>query len=179
MSIYDKAEMARNPMLTPKIEKAVVNISVGKSGELLEKAKTVLDEITGRKSCVRRAKKTVRDFGIRKGEPISCIATLRGEEAVAFLKRALDAVGNKVSKKSFDDQGNMSFGIKEHIEIPGIRYRPEVGIFGMDISVAPSRLGYRVARRRRLRSRIGKSHRVTKDDSMKLMKQTLNLEILE
>jgi len=179
MSIYDKAEMARNPMLTLKIEKAVVNISVGKSGELLEKAKTVLDEITGRKSCVRKAKKTVRDFGIRKGEPISCIATLRGEEAVAFLKRALDAVGNKVSKKSFDDQGNMSFGIKEHIEIPGIRYRPEVGIFGMDISVAPIRLGYRVARRRRLRSRIGKSHRVTKDDSLKLMKQTLNLEILE
>jgi large subunit ribosomal protein L5 len=56
-----------NPMLKPRIEKVVVNICVGKSGEPLEKAAKVLKDLTGQNPCKRKAKKTIRDFGIRRG----------------------------------------------------------------------------------------------------------------
>ena len=99
-------------MLKPRIEKVVVNLSVGKSGEPLEKATTVLKEITGRTPCKRKAKTSIRDFGIRKGESIADIVTLRKQEAIDFLKKVLPVVENKISRKSFDNQGNVSFGLK-------------------------------------------------------------------
>ena len=165
------------PMLKPKIEKVVVNISVGKSGEPLEKATKVLREITGQTPCKRKAKTSIRDFGIRKGESIACIVTLRKEGAIEFLKKALPVVDNKVSTKSFDSQGNFSFGIKEHIELPGVRYDPDVGIFGMDICVSVIRPGYRVKRRRKERAKIGSKHILTPEESMMFVKHTLGVEI--
>ncbi|MDH5461323.1 MAG: 50S ribosomal protein L5, partial [Candidatus Bathyarchaeota archaeon] len=62
-------------MFNPKIEKVTVNISVGKSGEPLEKASNVLKQLTGQQPCKRKAKQTIRGFGIRKGEPIACLVT--------------------------------------------------------------------------------------------------------
>jgi len=79
----------RNLMLKPRIEKVTVNMSVGKSGEPLERAAKVLEQLTQHKPCKRKAKKTIRDFGIRKGEPIACLVTLRGEKAKVFLNKSL------------------------------------------------------------------------------------------
>jgi large subunit ribosomal protein L5 len=168
----------QQPMLKPRIEKVVVNISVGKSGEPLEKATKVLKEITGQTPCKRRAKDTVRDFGIRKGESIACIVTLREESAIEFLKKALRVVDNKLSSKSFDGQGNFSFGLKEHIELPGVRYDPDVGIFGMDICVSVIRPGYRVRKRRKEKAKIGSKHILTPEESMVFAKDTLGVEIV-
>ncbi|MGD0495238.1 MAG: 50S ribosomal protein L5 [Candidatus Bathyarchaeia archaeon] len=167
------------PMLRPRIEKVVVNISVGKSGEPLEKAVRVLKEITGQTPCKRRAKDSVRDFGIRKGESIACIATLRKEKAIEFLNKVLPVVDKKLSSKSFDRQGNFSFGLKEHIELPGVKYDPDVGIFGMDICVSVIRPGYRVKTRRKKRSKIGTRHVLTPEDSIVFTKDTLGVEITE
>jgi large subunit ribosomal protein L5 len=167
-----------NPMLTPRIEKVTVNICVGKSGEPLEKATKILKQLTGQEPCKRNAKKTVRDFGIRKGEPIACMVTLRGEKAVEFLKRALQAVDNKVSKNCFDKYGNFSFGVKEHIEIPGTKYAPELGIIGMDISVSVVRPGYRVKVRRHGKSVIGKKHVMTPERAMPFVQETLGVELV-
>ena len=167
------------PMLRPKIEKVVVNISVGKSGEPLEKAVRVLKEITGQTPCKRMAKDTVRDFGIRKGESIACIATLRKEKAIEFLNKVLPVVDKKLSSKSFDRQGNFSFGLKEHIELPGVKYDPDVGIFGMDICVSVIRPGYRVKTRRKERGKIGTGHVLTPEDSIVFAKDTLGVEITE
>ncbi len=166
------------PMLKPKILKVSVNISVGKSGEPLEKAATVIQQLTGQKPVKRNAKKTIRDFGIRKGEPISCVATLRKEKAIEFLKKAMQAVDNRVSKSCFDDKGNFSFGIKEHIEIPGTKYMPNLGIFGMDISVELGRAGYRVKKRRRHKSKIGKNHLLSPEDSMIFVEEALGIETI-
>jgi large subunit ribosomal protein L5 len=165
-------------MLKPKIEKVVVNISVGKSGEPLEKATRVLKEITGQTPCKRKAKTSIRDFGIRKGESIACIVTLREESAIEFLKKALRVVDNKLSSKSFDGQGNFSFGLKEHIELPGVRYDPDVGIFGMDICVSVIRPGYRVRKRRKEKAKIGSKHILTPEESMVFAKDTLGVEIV-
>ena len=165
------------PMLKPKISKVTVNIAVGKSGEPLEKAEKVLQQLTSKKPMKRNAKKSLRDFGIRKGEPIACVVTLRKAKAVEFLSRALQAVDNKISKTCFDRNGNFSFGIKEHIEIPGTKYAPELGIFGMDVSVSLIRAGYRVKERRRAKSTIGRRHLLTPEEAAIFVKDTLGVEI--
>ncbi|MGA2309255.1 MAG: 50S ribosomal protein L5 [Candidatus Bathyarchaeia archaeon] len=168
----------QQPMLKPRIEKVTVNISVGKSGEPLEKATKVLKEITGQTPCKRKAKSSIRDFGIRKGESIACIVTLREEKAIEFLKKALAVVDNKISARSFDGQGNFSFGIKEHIELPGVRYDPEVGIFGMDVCVSVTRPGYRVKNRRYGRAKLGPKHVLTPQEAMVFVKDTLGVEVM-
>jgi len=167
-----------NPMLKPRIEKVTVNISVGKSGELLEKAATILKQLTDQQPCKRKAKKTIRDFGIRKGEPIACIVTLRKEKTKDFLKKTFRAVDNKLSKDCFDRRGNFSFGIKEHIEIPGTKYVPELGIYGMDVSVALGRSGYRVKHRRRAKSKIGSDHLLTAEEAMLFIKDEFEVEMV-
>lgn len=167
------------PMLKPRIEKVIVNISVGKSGEPLEKAEKVLKEITGRTPCKRKAKTSIRDFGIRKGESIASIVTLRKEDAVEFLKKVLPVVDNKISRKSFDGQGNVSFGLKEHIEIPGVKYDPEIGVFGMDVCITMARPGYRVKNRRIRNTKLGTRHVLTPDEAVIFIKDTLGVDIVD
>lgn len=166
-----------NPMIKPKIEKVVVNISVGKPGEPLEKATKVLKDLTGQTPCKRKAKKSIRDFGIRRGEPMACIVTLRKEKALEFLKKVLPVIDNKLSKGSFDQYGNVSFGIKEHIEIRGVKYDPEIGIFGMDVCISLSRPGYRVKNRRRKKAKIGSKHILKPEEAMVFVKDSLGVEV--
>lgn len=168
---------AEHPMLKPKIEKVVVNLNVGKSGEPLEKANKVLKEITDQTPVKRKAKKTIRDFGIREGESIAVVVTLRKQKAIDFLKKVLPVVDNKVSKSSFDVRGNFAFGLKEHIEIPGVKYDPEIGIFGMDICVSINRPGQRVRIRRKEKQTIGRKHILTPEESIIFVKQTLGVQI--
>jgi large subunit ribosomal protein L5 len=167
-----------NPMLKPRIEKVTVNMAVGKSGETLERAAKVLEELTGQRPCKRKAKKTIRDFGIRKGEPIACLVTLRKEKAREFLEKAFQAIDNKISKENFDDHGNFSFGIREHIEIPGTKYVPELGIHGMDVCVTLCRPGYRVKRRRRAKADVGSKHKLTPEEAMLFIKEEFGVEIV-
>ncbi len=160
-----------------RIQKVTLNIATGKSGEPLEKAKKVLAQITDRNPATKRARKAVKDFNVRKGEPIAAVVTLRREEAGAFLGRALDAVGNKVRESSFDDYGNFSFGVKEHIEIPGTKYVPELGIFGATVHVRLERPGYRVARRSIRASKIGRHHYVSRREAVDFMQNNFKIEI--
>jgi large subunit ribosomal protein L5 len=160
----------KNPMLIPRIAKIVVNISVGGSSERLDKAVKLLNQLTGLKPTTRRAKKTIREFGISRRQPIATVVTLRGSKAYEFLRKALTAVNNTIKEESFDNYGNISFGIKEHLLIPGVRYDPDIGIFGMDVAITVERPGYRVLRRRRCRVKsIPKRHRVSKEESILLV----------
>ena len=168
----------KHPMLRPRIEKVVVNLNVGKSGEPLEKAFNVLEEISDQKPVKKNAKMTIRDFGIRKGEPISSVVTLRGQKAMDFLNKVLPVVENKISRSSFDKQGNFAFGLKEHIEIAGVKYDPDVGIFGMDICVTVNRPGHRVRERRRRKAKIGHKHILTPEESIEFTKKILGVEIV-
>ncbi len=167
-----------HPMRMPRIEKVVVNLNVGKSGEPLEKANKVLSEITGRTPVKKKAKSTIRDFGIREGESIAVVVTLRKQEALDFLKKVLPVIDNKIPGRSFDKRGNFSFGLKEHIDIPGVKYDPEIGIFGMDICVTVNRPGQRIKIRKRQSRPIGKNHLLTPEESIAFVKQTLGVEIV-
>ncbi|MFQ5941652.1 MAG: 50S ribosomal protein L5, partial [Nitrososphaerales archaeon] len=158
--------------------KVVINIGVGKSGEPIERAAKVLEEITGHKPSSRIAKNTIRDFGIHKGEPIAVMLTLRKKGAIEVLKTLLSAKNNQVKASSFDNFGNVSFGIREHIDIAGIRYKPETGIFGMDVAISLERPGYRVSRRSRAPAKIGKKHRITKEEAIEFLKDRLKVEVV-
>ncbi len=159
------------------IGKVVVNITVGASGEPLNRAMTILEGLTDQKPVMRRAKQTIRTWGIRRNEPISCMVTLRREKADALLKKTFPAVNNRINSRSFDRQGNFAFGIREHIDIPGQRYDPNLGIVGMDIMATVERPGYRVARKRRAKSRMSHSHRVTREESIEFIKQSFGVEV--
>ena len=170
---------SKNPMYKPRLAKVTVNISVGAATERLGKAIKVLEELTGQKPVPRRAKRTIKDFGIRKGENIAAKVTLRGEKAVAFLRKALEAVNNRLKATSFDEHGNVSFGIKEHITIPGVKYDPEIGVFGMDVAITIERPGYRIIRRKRCRKKhIPRRHRVSKEEAMVFLHQEFGVEII-
>jgi large subunit ribosomal protein L5 len=158
------------------IAKIVVNIGVGKSGEPIERAKNALEELTGKKPTSRGAKENVRDFGIHKGEPIGAIVTLRKTDAFEFLKRVLESKRNVLNATSFDPFGNISLGIREHIDIPGTKYNPDIGIFGMDVCVSLTRPGYRISKKRNPK-RIGKNHRISKDESIDFFKQKFGVEV--
>ncbi|MCS7122144.1 MAG: 50S ribosomal protein L5 [Archaeoglobaceae archaeon] len=164
-----------NKMREILLDKVVINIGVGQSGERHQKAVKLLEMLFDQKPAITRAKKTIKNFGIRKKEPIGVKLTLRGEKAMNFLLDALKTKEMKLSAKSIN-AGNFSFGILEHIDLPGVDYDPEIGIFGMDICVTLKRRGYRVAERRRCRSKVGSDHRITKDETIEWLK-SLGVEV--
>ena len=169
--------MSENPMKEIKIGKVVVNISVGQSGQPLSNAMDILKQVTGQAPNQRAAKQSIRPWGIRKGEPMACAVTLRGDDADEFLRKAFTAVRHTLNPRSFDKDGNFAFGIKEHIDIPGTRYDPQMGIIGMDVAVALERAGYRVSRRKRARSKVGTSHRITADEAREFVAETYDVKM--
>ena len=168
-----------NVMLEPRVDKVTVHIGTGESGQRLVNAETILGAITNRTPVRSNAKKTLPGFGIKKNEPIGCRLTLRGDEAEEVLKIALEVTGGALRRGQFDDTGNFSFGVEEHTDFPGMKYDPDIGIFGMDVSVALKRPGYRVARRRVARGKIASRHRVTRDDAVEYVKNKYGVEIVE
>jgi len=171
------AQEVQSIMKKISLQKVVLNMGVGKSGDDIEVAKKALHQITGKKSSSRNAKATERDWGVRKGEPIGVAVTVRGNDAKELLKRLLEAKGNKVKGKSFDDFGNYSFGIKEHIDIPDVKYDPQIGIIGLDVSVSFSRPGFNIRVRSKHKARLGKSHKITKKDAQDFIVNEFGVEV--
>ena len=172
------SQQTQNLMKKISLAKVVLNMGVGKSGEPIEIGKKTLVQITGKKPNERNAKKSQRDWGVRKGEPIGVAVTVRGNDAKELLKKLLVAKDNQINKKALDNEGNFSFGIKEHIDIPGIKYDPQIGILGLEVSVSLSRPGFNVKLRNGHKGKIGKKHRITKDDAIKFLTDEFGVKIV-
>jgi len=160
----DKSKSA--PMRNIYIEKLIVNICVGESGDKLTKAGRVLKELTDQEPVFSVARLTVRTFGIRRNEKIAVHVTVRGPKAEEILNKGLQVHEFELKNSNFSTTGNFGFGIQEHIDL-GLKYDPSVGIYGMDFYVVLGRPGFRVSRKKRANSRVGVTHRLTKDIAKK------------
>jgi len=136
-----------NPMQVPRVERVVLNVGMGEAIQnvkLLESTVAELALITGQKPVVTRAKKAIAGFKVREGMPIGTKVTLRGSRMYEFLDRLLN-IGlprirdfRGVSPKAFDGRGNYTFGLKEQLTFPEIRYDDVVAIHGMDVTIVTS-----------------------------------------
>ncbi|MFA7149587.1 MAG: 50S ribosomal protein L5 [Candidatus Methanomethylophilaceae archaeon] len=168
-----------NTMRAPRVEKVVVNIGVGEAGERLQKAQKVLEMITGHKPVQTMSRTINRDLAIRKGMPLGCKVTLRGDAAKDFIDRALSIREYRIPVYSFDKEGNMSFGITDYTDFEGMKYDPEIGIFGMDVNVVLRRAGNRITQRSICKRRIPPRHRVHRDEGIQFMKDNFKVKVIE
>lgn len=166
-----------NKMKEIMIEKVTVNIGVGAPGERLDFAKDLIKKLSGRTPIETTAKRREPVFKLRKGLPIGAKVTLRKSSARDFLDKALSARRRVLSEGNFDRTGNFSFGIAEYIDFPGVKYDPAIGMFGFDVAVTLLRRGKRVETRRIAKSKVGKRHRVSKEDAIGFAKSELNAKI--
>lgn len=168
---------AANAMRRPVVDKVVVHMGVGESGERLMNGEELMRRITGQSPVRTIAKKTQPAFGIRKGAPIGAKVTLRGETAETFLSTALEILEKVLFETQFDKNGNVSFGIEEHTDFPGMSYDPKIGIYGMDVNVVLERPGVRIARRREQQKKLPAHQRVTKEDAIAFMAEAYGVEV--
>jgi len=172
------SQQTQNLMKKISLAKVVLNMGVGKSGDPIETGKKALEQITGKKPNPRNAKKAQRDRGVRKGEPIGVAVTVWGNDATKLLKRLLVAKDNQIMERAIDNEGNISIGIKEHIDIPEIKYDPKIGILGLEVSVSLVRPGFNIKLRSRRKTKVGKNHRITKNDAIKFLTEEFGVEIV-
>jgi len=134
----------RNVMQVPRPVKISVNMGVGeapKDAKILEGAVKDLTTITGQKPAIRRARKSIATFKIREGMPIGAAVTLRGDRMWDFLDRLMSIVFPRIrdfrglNPKSFDGNGNYSFGLTEQLVFPEIDYDDIDATRGMDVTI--------------------------------------------
>ena len=166
-----------NPMQDLRIQKIVVHMGVGESGDKLSKAEEMLSKITSQKPVKAIAKKTQPAFGTRKGSPIGCKVTLRSDAAEEFFKTSIGIVERQLAASQFDNQGNFSFGIEEHTDFPGMSYDPQIGIYWMDINVVLKRRGVRISRRHREQKKLPEKQHVNSTDAIRFLRTQYKVEV--
>lgn len=172
--------MMANVMEKPRVEKVVVNIGVGESGERLGKAETLLEKLTGRTPVRTVSSHKIPTWNIRKGEAIGCKVTIRDQSDIKeLLERTLYAKDGMLRPGNFDKSGNISFGIQEYIDIKGLKYDPLIGIFGITVNVTLERPGFRVARRSNKTVKVPKKVRISQGEAMEFMKENFGVKIEE
>jgi large subunit ribosomal protein L5 len=133
-----------NVMAVPRLSKVVINMGVGEAANDKKHLQSALENLTviaGQKPVTTTARKSVASFKIREGWPLGCKVTLRGEKMYDFIERLINiAIPRErdfrgLNNKSFDGQGNYSFGIKEQIIFPEINYDNIDNIRGMDVCI--------------------------------------------
>ena len=136
-----------NDFQVPKLEKIILNMGMGKAtadSKYIKQAVEELTAISGQKAVPTIARKSIAGFKLREGQKIGAMVTLRGEKMYEFLDRLINIALPRVrdfrglSKKSFDGNGNYSFGIKEQIVFPEIAISNVDNIHGLSVVIVTS-----------------------------------------
>ena len=140
-----KSELGvKSVMEVPKITKITVNMGVGEAladKKILENAVRDLEQITGQKAVITKARKSIAAFKVREGWPIGCKVTLRNDRMYEFLDRLITVAIPRIrdfrgiSPKQFDGRGNFSMGVSEQIIFPEIDYNKIDALRGLDIAI--------------------------------------------
>ncbi|MFZ8829920.1 MAG: 50S ribosomal protein L5 [Candidatus Aenigmatarchaeota archaeon] len=158
-----------NKMREIRIEKVTVNVGCGGDLDKIERAKKLLELLTGQKPIVTLSRKR-STFGIAKGKPVGVKVTLRKKKAEEFLQKVLQAKKNTLSSSQISN-GTFSIGIAEYIELPGVKYQHEIGSLGFDVCVTLERPGFRVKRRKIKKAKINKKHNINKEDVIEFLRK--------
>jgi len=159
-----------------RIEKITLNVGCGGDPQKIEKASKLLEMLTGRKPVVTKSKKR-STFGLPKGKPVGVKVTLRKKLAKELFGKLVQAVNRKVKASQLDKDGNLNVGIKEYIDIPGVKYQHAIGMMGFDAAITFERPGYRIKRRRINNRDIPKKHKINKEEVVNLLKNNYGVEI--
>ena len=169
---------AENKMKNIRIEKITLNIGSGIEAENAEKAVLLLTKISGAKVIKTVTQRRIAAWKIRPGLPVGAMVTLRGKKAVEILKALLHAVSFKVKKSSFTKNG-FSFGVKEYIEIPGLKYDPKIGIIGLEAAVSLARPGFRIKRRKIKPAKMHYKHEISAEEGWDWAEKNLGITARE
>jgi large subunit ribosomal protein L5 len=133
-----------NPHQVPRLDKIIVSMGVGSATQnkaILDNAVKDMEQITGRKPVITKARKSISNFKLRQGMPIGCKVTLRSEVMYEFFDRLISIVIPRIRdfrgipSDSFDGRGNFSFGLKEQTVFPEIEYDKIDAIRGLNITI--------------------------------------------
>ena len=172
-----EAQQKPTPMRNLKVSKVTLNFGAGKDQQLLEKGTRLLEKVSGRLPVQIKTQKRIPGWGLRPGLPIGAKITIRGKQASEIIKRTLTAKENRLTLKNFDDNGNVSYGIPEYIEMSGMKYDPDIGMLGFEVAITIERPGYRIKKRRLRTSKPSKSHRISKEEAVEYMQKEYGVKI--
>lgn len=166
-----------NPMREIYVGKLTLNVGSGRDQNKREKARKLIEEITGQEPITATAKKRIAGWDIRPGLPVGALLTLRGDEATEILDRLLYAKDYELDPESFDDYGNISFGIPEYVDIQDLDYDTEIGMMGLEAAVTLRRPGYRVKHRQIRPKDLPDNHRIDQEEAMTYFKDSFDVTI--
>jgi large subunit ribosomal protein L5 len=165
-----------NPMKTIRIEKVTLNMGTSKNVDKLERAIKLLNRITGAKPVKTITDKRIPTWSLRPGIPVGAKVTIR-KNTTELLKKLFQAVDNKIKARQIN-AGTFAFGIKEYIDIPNMKYDPELKVLGLEVTVTLERPGFRIKRRRLKNKKVGKHHLITKEETIDFLKKEFNVNVI-
>ncbi|HLC52502.1 MAG TPA: 50S ribosomal protein L5 [Candidatus Nanoarchaeia archaeon] len=167
----------QNPMKEITISKITLNVGAGKNEELLKKGLKLLKKLSDEINPIETiTNKRIPTWNLRPGLKIGCKVTIR-RNTEQLLKKLLVAKERVLAVKNFDNNGNLSFGIPEYIDVEGLEYDPELKIIGFEVAVTLERPGFSIKNRRIRPAKIGKSHKITKDEAINFVTNKFGVQV--
>ena len=163
-----------NPMRDVIMEKVV--LSIGGSGDSLEKGFKLIKLLSGRNPAKMISTKRIPSLGVRPKLEVGAVVTVR-KNLHDFLKKMLTATDNTLKRKQISEN-SFSFGVKEYIEIPGIEYQRDIGIRGLDVTVTFKRAGKRIKLKKIKMGKVPKKQNVSKGEIIKFMEENFKTKFV-
>jgi large subunit ribosomal protein L5 len=168
-----------NEMREIYVGKLTLNVGSGRNQDKREKARKLIEELTGQEPITATANKRIAGWDIRPGLPVGALLTLRDDDAVDILERLLYAKDYEIERDSFDDHGNISFGIPEYVDIEDLDYDTDIGMMGLEAAVTLRRPGYRIKHRKVRSKQIPDSHRIHQDDAIEYFEDNFDVTVID